>query len=56
MEEVFSKHGGLALFWLGAIVLALHPRAELASDASVDAQGSGFPELHCLTMQSLKRK
>jgi uncharacterized protein len=32
----------LALFPLGGIVLALHPRKELAEDATVSAAGSGF--------------
>ena len=35
----------LALFPLGGIVLALHPRAELAADATVDPAGSGFSGL-----------
>lgn len=33
---------GLALFSLGGMVLALHPRHELAADAMVDEKGSGF--------------
>lgn len=33
---------GLSLFPLGGIVLALHPRNELAKDATVDEEGSGF--------------
>lgn len=32
----------LALFPLGGIVLALHPRKQLADDATVSAAGSGF--------------
>lgn len=32
----------LALFPLGGIVLALHPRKDLAEDATVSAAGSGF--------------
>jgi len=32
----------LALFTLGGIVLALHPRKDLAADATVSAEGSGF--------------
>ena len=32
----------LAVFPLGGIVLALHPRAELAKDVSVDPSGTGF--------------
>ena len=32
----------LALFPLGGIVLALHPRTDLAEDATVSAAGSGF--------------
>jgi len=32
----------LALFPLGGIVLALHPRKALAEDATVNAAGSGF--------------
>jgi uncharacterized protein len=35
----------LALFPLGGIVLALHPRKALAEDATVDEKGSGFPGL-----------
>ncbi|HEY8934076.1 MAG TPA: VOC family protein [Cyclobacteriaceae bacterium] len=35
----------LALFPLGGIVLALHPRADLAADATVDPAGSGFSGL-----------
>jgi len=33
---------GLALFPLGGIVLALHPRKDLADDATVNPEGSGF--------------
>lgn len=33
---------GLALFPLGGMVLALHPRKDLAGDASVSPEGSGF--------------
>jgi catechol 2,3-dioxygenase-like lactoylglutathione lyase family enzyme len=33
---------GLALFPLGGMVLALHPREALAEDATVDPKGSGF--------------
>jgi len=33
---------GLALFPLGGIVLALHPRKDLADDAMVPQEGSGF--------------
>lgn len=33
---------GLAVFPLGGISLCLHPRHELATDATVDANGSGF--------------
>jgi uncharacterized protein len=32
----------LALFPLGGIVLALHPRGDLAQDATVSPEGSGF--------------
>ena len=32
----------LALFPLGGIVLALHPRNDLAADATVSPEGSGF--------------
>ena len=32
----------LALFPLGGIVLALHPRKDLAADVSVSPEGSGF--------------
>lgn len=32
----------LALFPLGGIVLALHPRKDLAADATVGPEGSGF--------------
>ncbi len=32
----------LALFPLGGIVLALHPRKDLADDATINAVGSGF--------------
>ena len=32
----------LALFPLGGIVLALHPRKDLAEDATVSPEGSGF--------------
>jgi uncharacterized protein len=32
----------LALFPLGGIVLALHPRQDLAADVSVSPEGSGF--------------
>jgi predicted lactoylglutathione lyase len=32
----------LALFPLGGIVLALHPRKDLADDATISAAGSGF--------------
>jgi predicted lactoylglutathione lyase len=32
----------LALFPLGGIVLALHPRKDLAADATVSPEGSGF--------------
>ena len=32
----------LALFPLGGIVLALHPRKQLADDATISAAGSGF--------------
>jgi len=35
----------LALFPLGGIVLALHPRKALAEDVGVDPQGSGFSGL-----------
>jgi predicted lactoylglutathione lyase len=37
-----SSMDELALFPLGGIVLALHPRADLAADATVDPAGSGF--------------
>lgn len=33
---------GLALFPLGGIVLALHPRKDLAADVTVSPEGSGF--------------
>ena len=33
---------GLALFPLGGIVLALHPRKDLADDARMPVEGSGF--------------
>lgn len=33
---------GLALFPLGGIALALHPRKDLAEDATVNPEGSGF--------------
>lgn len=33
---------GLALFPLGGMVLALHPRKALAEDATVSPEGSGF--------------
>jgi len=33
---------GLALFPLGGMVLSLHPREELAADAMVDVEGTGF--------------
>jgi predicted lactoylglutathione lyase len=33
---------GLALFLLGGMVLALHPREDLATDVGVPAEGSGF--------------
>lgn len=33
---------GLALFPLGGIVLAFHPRKELANDVGVPEEGSGF--------------
>ena len=33
---------GLSLFPLGGMVLALHPRHDLANDAMVSAEGSGF--------------
>ncbi len=33
---------GLALFPLGGMVLALHPRQDLADDATVNSEGSGF--------------
>jgi len=36
---------GLALFPLGGIVLALHPRTALAEDVGVDPHGSGFSGL-----------
>jgi uncharacterized protein len=35
----------LALFPLGGMVLALHPRKALAEDANVDEKGSGFSGL-----------
>lgn len=35
----------LAVFPLGGMVLALHPREELAQDANVDVKGSGFSGL-----------
>ena len=34
---------GLAVFPLGGIVLALHPREDLAKDAMMSSEGSGFP-------------
>lgn len=33
---------GLAVFPLGGMALCLHPRNELAADATVDEKGSGF--------------
>jgi uncharacterized protein len=33
---------GLALFPLGGMVLALHPRQDLADDATINVEGSGF--------------
>jgi uncharacterized protein len=36
---------GLAVFPLGGMVLALHPRQDLADDATVDVKGSGFAGL-----------
>ena len=33
---------GVAFFQLGAIALSLFPRADLAADAGIDPQGSGF--------------
>lgn len=36
---------GLAVFPLGGMALCLHPRHELAEDATVDAKGSGFAGL-----------
>jgi predicted lactoylglutathione lyase len=37
-----SSQDGLALFPLGGIVLALHPRHELADDAMVENKPTGF--------------
>ena len=40
-----ASQDGLALFSLGGIVLSLHPREELAADATVSPVGSGFSGL-----------
>lgn len=37
-----ASQGDIAFFQLGGVVLALYPRAELAEDAAIPAQGSGF--------------
>ncbi len=37
-----SKSGGIVFFQTGGEALALYPRAELAKDAKVDADGQGF--------------
>lgn len=34
---------GVAFFQAGGVVLSLYPRADLAKDANVAAEGSGFP-------------
>jgi catechol 2,3-dioxygenase-like lactoylglutathione lyase family enzyme len=34
---------GIAFFQTGGMILALYPRADLAKDASVAAEGQGFP-------------
>src|SRR5690242_20655964 len=36
---------GMALFPLGGMMLALHPREDLAKDAAVSVEGSGFAGL-----------
>lgn len=41
-EKSSASMEGLALFPLGGIVLVLHPRKDLAEDAAVNAEGSGF--------------
>lgn len=41
-EKSTASTEGLALFPLGGIVLALHPRKDLAEDATVNAEGTGF--------------
>jgi predicted lactoylglutathione lyase len=38
-----ASQGDVALFSLGGIVLGLYPKKELAQDATVNAEGSGFP-------------
>ena len=40
-----ASQGDFALFSLGGIVLGLYPKKELAQDATVNAEGSGFPGL-----------
>ncbi|MGB9029167.1 MAG: VOC family protein [Acidobacteriaceae bacterium] len=37
-----SSSEGIAFFQTGGMILALYPRAELAKDASVAAEGQGF--------------
>lgn len=37
------KAEGVAFFQAGGVVLSLYPRAELAKDAGLAAEGSGFP-------------
>jgi predicted lactoylglutathione lyase len=41
-EKSSASMDELALFPLGGMVLALHPRKQLADDATVSAAGSGF--------------
>jgi len=41
-EKSSASMEGFALFPLGGIVLALHPRKDLAADATVHEEGSGF--------------
>jgi len=42
-ERSLKDLPGISFFQCGAIVVGLYPRTELAKDANVDAERSGFP-------------
>jgi uncharacterized glyoxalase superfamily protein PhnB len=55
MAQVSASSEGIVFFQAGAMALALYPRAELAKDANVAAEGHGFPGI-TLAFNTRKRE